>query len=163
MATKDSRAGSSVRKVASNEYRVSTHIAIDAPPEEVWETLTDWENLSTWSTSFVSLEGDFEEGGNVTVAFKMMGIERHHEHDLIDFQDGVQFAWSDPFLFGMVNRHRYRIERTGNGTTKFVHTDRVKGGPAVVLGSIAARMMKRRYGRFDLELKNQVENSREPR
>lgn len=163
MATEDSKGGSSVRKVARNEYRIATHIAIDAPPEEVWATLTDWENLSTWSSSFIALEGDFEDGGHVKVQFKAMGITRHYEHDLIDFDEGVQFAWSDPFLFGMVDRHRFRVERDGNGATTFVQTDRVKGGATPLFGGMAARRLKRMYERFNLQLKNQVENPREPR
>lgn len=162
MATEDSKGGSSVRKVARNEYRVATHIAIDAQPEEVWATLTDWENLSTWSTSFVALEGDFEDGGHVKVQFKAMGLIRRYEHDLIDFEEGVQFAWSDPLLFGMVDRHRFRVERTGSGLTKFVHTDRVKGGATPLLGAVAARLMRRMYKRFNEQLKHQVESSREP-
>lgn len=163
MSTEDSRQGSSITRVARNELRVATHIAIDAPPAEVWATLTDWDNLSTWSSSFVSLEGDFEDGGRVRVTFKVMGLKHRYERDLIDFQDGIQFAWSDRFLLGMVDRHRYRVEPHGNGATKFVQTDRVKGGAAIILGPLVARMLRRMYVRFNRELKNQIENSREPR
>lgn len=53
----DRNGSARVEKVARDEYRIVTHIDIDAPAALVWSTLTDWGNLASWSSSFVSPQG----------------------------------------------------------------------------------------------------------
>lgn len=152
----------SVERVAANEYRIATHIDIDATAPEVWATLTDWGSLSSWSSSFVSLDGEFTDGGHVTVAFKVLGLVQTYEHDLIDFVDGSRFGWSDPFLLGMVDHHVYRIEATGPSSVRFHQTDQAKGAAARIIGGVTARMMRNMYDRFNVELKTETEGRRSP-
>ena len=151
-----------VQKVAADEYRITTYIDIDATAEEVWSTLTDWENLGSWSSSFLSLDGEFADGGHVTVAFRVLGLVQRYEHDLIEFVPGGQFAWSDPFLLGMVDHHVYRIESTGPSSVRFHQTDRAKGAAARFIGGITARSMRTMYDAFNLELKAETESRRAP-
>ena len=150
----------SVEKVSYREFRIVTHIDIEAPVEEVWAALTDWDNLASWSSSFVSLEGDFSDGGHVTVAFKVLGMTQNYEHDLIDFVDGAQFGWSDPFLMGMTDHHVYRLEAIDGGATRFHQTDQAKGGAAGIVGRFISHMMKNMYVDFNEELKTEVERRR---
>lgn len=149
-----------VEKVSFSEFRIVTHIDIDAPVQEVWDTLTDWDNLASWSSSFVSLEGDFSDGGHVKVAFKVLGTTQNYEHDLIDFIDGERFAWSDPFLLGMTDHHVYRVEGINGETTRFHQTDRAKGGATGFFGALVSRAMKNMYVGFNEELKTEVERRR---
>jgi uncharacterized protein YndB with AHSA1/START domain len=149
-----------VEKVSFNEFRIVTHIDIEAPVEDVWATLTDWDNLASWNSSFVSLEGDFSDGGHITVVFRVLGTTKNYEHDLIDFVDGSRFGWSDPFLMGMTDRHVYRLEAIDRGTTRFHQTDRAKGGAAGVIGRLVSRTMKNMYVGFNEELKTEVERRR---
>jgi hypothetical protein len=149
-----------VEKVSFNEYRIVTHIDIGASVEEVWATLTDWDNLASWNSSFISLEGDFSSGGHVKVAFKVLGLKQNYEHDLIDFIDGERFAWSDPFLLGMTDHHVYRLEAIDRETTRFHQTDRAKGGAAGFVGVLVSRTMKNMYVGFNRELKAEVERRR---
>lgn len=146
-----------VERVATSEYRIATYVDIDATAGEVWSTLTDWDNLASWSSSFVSLEGDFVDGGHVKVAFKVFGMTQRYEHDLIEFVEGSQFAWSDPFLLGMVDHHVYRVEATGPSSARFHQTDRAMGGAAGIIGSLMARTMRNMYDVFNLELKAETE------
>lgn len=163
MASDNEGSLGSIKKVATNEYHIITHIDIGASTEDVWATLTDWDNLASWSSSFVSLDGDFTGGGHVKVAFKVMGTTQNYEHDLIDFVEGSQFAWSDPFLLGMIDHHTYRVEAIGAETTRFHQTDQAKGGAAVIVGVLMARMMKKMYVRFNQELANEVVRRRSVR
>ncbi len=149
-----------VEKVAGDEYRIVTHIDIEAPAALVWSTLTDWGNLASWSSSFVSLEGDFSSDGHIKVAFKVFGLTQKYEHDLIEFVDGAQFAWSDPFLLGMTDHHVYRVEATGSDTSRFHQTDQAKGGAARIIGGVMARTMKNMHVGFNRELKAEVERRR---
>jgi uncharacterized protein YndB with AHSA1/START domain len=155
----DTRAASIV-KIAPDEYQIHTSILIDAPSEAVWSTLTDWENLRRWSSSFIGLHGDFEPGGRVEVSFKILGLTRRFDHDLTEFDSGRSFAWSDPFLLGMVDDHRYLLERVDASTTRFVHTDRAKGGAARLVGRLTAAAMKRMHDRFNAELRAEVARRR---
>lgn len=158
--TSDSRESAWVDKVARNEYRIVTHVDIAAPAALVWSTLTDWDNLASWSSSFVSLGGDFRSGGHIKVAFKVFGLTQNYEHDLIEFVDGVQFAWSDPFLLGMTDHHVYRVDAIDGETTRFHQTDQAKGGAAGIIGGVMASIMKNMYVGFNRELKAEVERRR---
>ena len=156
LASGSERSVGTVEKLATNDFHIVTHIDIEASAEDVWATLTDWDNLDSWSSSFVSLVGDFSAGGHIKVAFKVMGTTQNYEHDLVDFVEGSQFAWSDPFMFGMVDHHMYRVEATAAETTRFHQTDQVKGGAAGLIGGLTARKMKSMYARFNQELATEV-------
>jgi hypothetical protein len=96
----------------------------------------------------------------VKVAFKVLGMTQKYEHDLIDFLEGSQFAWSDPFLLGMTDHHVYRVEAIGEEATRFHQTDQAKGGAAGVIGWLMSRTMKNMYVGFNQELKTEVERRR---
>lgn len=48
-------------------YQVYTEIIIDATPEEVWSVLTDFDQMSSWSSSLQTITGIFENGQDVDV------------------------------------------------------------------------------------------------
>jgi hypothetical protein len=160
MPNESDRQHGTVERAARGHYRIVTHVDIDASADDVWTTLTDWDSLSSWSSSFVSLDGDFRDGGQVKVAFNVLGIKQNYEHILIGFVAGEQFAWSDPFLLGMVDHHVYRVEATGPSSSRFHQTDQAKGGASGVIGGLTARMMRNMYDRFNLELKAEAERRR---
>jgi len=145
-----------VQKNSQGWYRVTTSIDIAAPSDVVWETLTDWDHLSDWSSTFLSLDGDFSDGGQVTVSFRLMGMTRRFTHTLADFVPGSQFGWSDPFLLGMTDHHVYRVDPSGPNATVFHQNDMVRKGAARLLGRTTANAMDKMYVAFNHELKDEV-------
>lgn len=90
---------------AEDTFAVHTEVFIDAPPDNVWAVLTDFAHLSEWSNNFVGLEGDFREGGQITVMLKVGPLTQHINHEVKFFEDGRSFGWSDPLFAGLSDRH----------------------------------------------------------
>ena len=138
-------------------YQIYTEIEIAAPASVVWETLTDFERLQQWSTSFLGLKGEFRQGGKVEATFRMFGRNRTFEHTLFDFEEGVQWAWSDPFAMGMVDHHVYRVEPLTETTCRFTQTDQVKGGRFDFVSRKIAGSTRQVYEGFNQQLKVEAE------
>ncbi|MEM6928524.1 MAG: SRPBCC domain-containing protein [Myxococcota bacterium] len=146
-----------VDRVSLWHRRVHSEIVIDAPPEEVWRVLTDWDRLNDWSPTLLSLKGDIRDGSRVACEYRFGGTVLTPEHTL-RYEEGVEFGWSDPMLPGMVDGHRYRVEALPDGRTRFVQTDEVRGGIlAVLTGWFFIREMVETYPAFNLALKERVE------
>jgi len=145
-----------VERISSGDYAVHTEIEIDAPADAVWATLTDFDNMG-WSSSFKGLDGEIAEGATVVAHFQAMGRDQQFEHTLIEVEPGVQWAWSDPFVMGMVDHHLYRVEPIDDQTSRFIQEDRPHGGAAVVAGRMTAEGFKRMYEQFNQELKAEAE------
>lgn len=63
---------------------------LDAPPEQVWEALTDEAALSEWLASEVEL--DPREGGEIICRFED-GEERRGEVELVEEAERLAFHW----------------------------------------------------------------------
>lgn len=60
---------------ADDTFAIHTEVFIDAPLEKAWAVLTDFDRLHEWSSNLMGLEGDFREGGQITIKIKV-GVVR---------------------------------------------------------------------------------------
>lgn len=142
-------------------FAVHTEVLIDAPPEKVWAVLTDFDRLSEWSNNFVGLEGEFRDGGQITVTFKAGPMRQRIDHEVKFFEDGLSFGWSDPLMMGISDHHIYQVNPTDDGKTRFVQTDHVKGPHGHLgyhIGHQLANGMMQSYVEFNRRLKARVES-----
>lgn len=145
----------------NNKKSVNASILIDAPIDKVWQVLTDFENLQSWSSSFVGLIGDFSKNGNIEVRFKSpvgSGVQKMKKQ-IFRFEEGKTFGWTGVFLLGMKDYHLYSLEAVSPTQTKFTQTDSVSGGATFLLKGILEKQMQKGYEVFNQELKNQVEKT----
>lgn len=142
-------------------FGVYTEVLIDAPPEKVWEVLTDFDRLSEWSNNLVGLEGDFRDGGQIMVSFKAGPVTQKLQREVKFFEEGRSFGWSDPLFSGLSDRHIYQVNATDDGKTLFVQTDHVKGAHVHIgyhIGHQLAMGMMHAYVEFNRRLKARVES-----
>jgi hypothetical protein len=138
---------------------VYTEIIIDAPKEKVWKVLTDFDSMPKWSTSLQGIFGDFTANGQTEVQFIMFGKLKEFNHKMIDFEEGIQFGWSDPFYFNTAkDYHIYRLESISDKQTKFIQKDEFNGILGLLLGNYATKKLLSVYQEFNQELKERVEN-----
>ena len=148
-----------VVEIAPNQHKVYTDIVIDAPPDEVWAVLTDFERMPDWSSTFQGLTGDFSNGGTVNALFLQQGNVTPFEH-VLNLDEGVSFNWSDPFPFApdMTDDHTFLVEAFGDGQTRFIQTDVFTGTGSEGLTTLGlATIVRDAYVSFNRELKNEVE------
>lgn len=138
------------------ETRIESSVDIDAPASVVWGLFQDGMNMHTWSTSAQTMEGDFREGGQVTLAFKFMGLDFSVPHTVRNFEDGVQFSWSDEIDHGITNNHLYRIEPVDDTHSRFINNDELTGGNQVLRYSVL-REMTVSYNQFNEQVRAEAE------
>ena len=56
--------------------RIQTSIDIDAPPEQVWQHLTDFDAYPDWNPFVRSLEGSPEDGTRLRVEMRLPGKDK---------------------------------------------------------------------------------------
>uniref|UniRef100_A0A6U1SAK4 SRPBCC domain-containing protein n=1 Tax=Cyclophora tenuis TaxID=216820 RepID=A0A6U1SAK4_CYCTE len=141
-------------------YSISSELLIDAPPEKVWAVLTDFDKLSEWSPGMIKFEGEFRKDGPAKVTF-LIGVGSHTQifnHPLIHFDEGKMFGWSAPIPhMGMKDNHKYIVEPTDDGKTKFIQTDQFHGQGAHLIGGMLANGALSGYVAFNRALKKRVE------
>ena len=155
--TTDANEQSEIERVSATHVRLRTSIEIDAPHDVVWGVLTDFAALPEWSSGLRGLEGDFHDGGQVTVVFRGFGRDQTFEHELKFFEEGRQFGWADRATGIFTDRHVYRVEPLLNGRTRFVQSDEPQGAVIRLFGSTIARQTVSVYQLFNRELKARAE------
>ena len=142
----------------SSTYSIYSDIVINASQEEVWDVLTDWDNMGNWSTSFIGLTGDIQNGGQVTASY-IVGTDTFHFPHALHYVEGTEFGWSDPIAFApeIVDNHLFKVESISDCQTRFIQTDEFTGeNPMFPLPDLAAQT-EAGYNQFNAELKGEVE------
>ena len=146
-----------ITRESFNHWALHTEIDIDAPAQKVWEVLTDFDNMASWSSTFRNFEGDFREGGDITVSVKSLGRINQVKHKIF-VKEGEHFGWNDTKMMGAGDYHVYKVEDLGDGKTRFIHSDKQEGGMAWVVGPLLFNLIvKPMYMTFNRELKAQAE------
>ncbi len=132
-------------------------IEIDAPPEEVYDVLTDPKCLGEWVTIQEELvsapDPPLEVGDCVVQRMRVVGrsFEVSWDVEVADRPSKVRWSGSGPM--GSVARATYELSPNGDGGTRFSYTNQydLPGGP---IGKIAGRaLMQASGGEADATLK----------
>lgn len=149
----------SIKEIDENHYSLFTSITIDATTSEVWEVLTDFENMSNWSSTLQKIDGiTIEDGQEVNIIYKVDGQNQVIPHKLI-YSENKYYGWSDTIavLPGVIDRHLYEVQENGKSHTKFVQSDKFRGYNPNISNIELARYVLPQYLTFNRELKAEVE------
>ncbi len=105
--------------------KIFTSIRINACIEEVWQTLTDFENYSEWNPFIKSLSGEVKKGNQITV--KLQGMT--FKPIVTAFDKHKEFKWLGHLLFkGLFDgEHRFYLKENRDGTTTLEHSENFNG------------------------------------
>lgn len=111
--------------VARYEQRAvayETEIAIEAPPEVVYDAIANVAAYAEWNPWLVRAEGSAEVGGSVEAEVRLGAKTMHASHRVLSASPPERFAWCDVGWFTPLARgRRFRtIERTKSGSRLFV-------------------------------------------
>lgn len=148
-----------ITRDATFKRSVYTELIINAPIEKVWKELTNFKEMPNWSKSLQKIEGDFRKNGLTDVYFMdNKGKVGLYKHQLIYFEEGKLFGWSDPFIFGMVDNHKYQLVQISDHQTKLIQSDELNGFGTLLLGNYIVKIFLKSYTAFNEALKNRIEN-----
>ena len=103
---------------------------IDAPPERVWAVLADTARYGEWNPFVCRFEGTIAVGEKVAVDLQLAGRKvQSMRPTVVVAEDGRTFEWLGHVgVTGVFDgRHRFLVEPSGPGRTRFVQSERLSG------------------------------------
>jgi len=99
---------------------------ITAPPQVVWDLLTDPSSYQEWNPAVLSIEGAMSPGGTIRLV-SIASPERTFSLTVAAMQAPVSMVWSDGMPLGLFRGVRtYRLDPADSGTA-FSMTEEFSG------------------------------------
>ncbi len=111
-------------------HELHTQVGIQAPPETVWEVLTDLENYSEWNPFIVEASGDVAVGQKLANRLQPPGGRAMTIKPAVTEVESAQiFEWLGRLGFPGVfdGRHRFELEPTPAGGPRVLHSEQFNG------------------------------------
>ena len=145
-------------KIKASHRTVYTDIIIDATPEQVWTVLTDTKNYD-WAVFMTNIDGEICDKCEIDAYFQLNPKKEKVSKipHTISVIEGKEFKWNEKFGPGILDNHRFIVEATDDGRTKFIQSDECKGGLTWLLGKKVVKIEKENYPKFNQALKAEVE------
>ena len=132
----------------SRQPQISASIEIDAPPELVWEILTDFDRYPEWNPFTVAVATDFEMGAAVRMKVALLGRRTQRQTEYITtLVPGQKVCWgmneTTAWLIGATRCQL--LEPLDGGRTRYTSDDRITGILAPLVMLIYGRAMQRGF------------------
>jgi uncharacterized protein YndB with AHSA1/START domain len=146
-----------------------TSVTIDAPPQQVWDILTDFDHWPDWNTWFTAMHAHstpLQLGTQVTFTNRMSDSAKPGTYTarITAWKpEAHEFAWKGgplPEAMGWLLRgnHSFRlVEQDGGKKTLFHHCEGVEGLLGVLVPQGMVKDLVHMLERFNGELKRRVE------
>ncbi len=141
--------------------QIKTEILIEAPVEQVWETLIDFDNYPKWNPFIKEIKEVKALGQTFKVKIKAPNQKpMSFAPNLLEMEPNKSFRWKGKLLFrGLFDgEHYFQLLPDGNGKTLLLHGELFTG---ILVKFIMKRIAKDTIAGFDAmnqALKEQVES-----
>jgi hypothetical protein len=138
---------------------VFTFTTIDASKQQVWQVLTNFGAYPLWNPLYTEIDGKCLTGARLHVKVQMEERTLTYATELQTLAPEREMVWSEqlvlPGLFDGV--HRFVLESTDAGQTRFVQHDRYSGALAPLLMNIYQAQAEAGFRRMNDALKKRAE------
>lgn len=139
---------------------VKAEIEINAPIEEVWETLVNVDGWTDWNTMVVETSGQVTDGAQMSIAMigKDGGSGPKYSPVIIENVPPSHFRWRAKMGFGILftNDKIYDLEPTESGT-KVTHRELFSGIMAAMMFNKMQAGVHRMISAMNDDLKKSLE------
>ena len=138
---------------------VSTSILISAPPERVWDVLTDFPRHPEWNPFIRSISGPLVPGEKLRVHIKPPGGKgMTFNPTVLAAQPARELRWKGKLLLPGIfdGEHFFRLEPSGDGT-RFVHGEKFSGLLVAVMGASSFEQIERGFRDMNEAIKERAE------
>jgi hypothetical protein len=140
--------------------QLRTQVDVDAPPERVWQVLTDFAAYPQWNPFIVRAEGDARRGGRLTLRMQPVGGRAvTFRPTVLEATPARRLRWLGHLLVTGIfdGEHSFTIEPLGEGRARLVQQEDFRG----LLVPLMARSLDRRtlpgFERLNQALKRRAE------
>lgn len=138
-----------------------TEIEIAAPPERVWEVVSDFDAYPEWNPFIRSIEGDAEVGSRLSVRIEPPGARgMTFKPTVRAVEPARELRWLGRLLLpGLFDgEHRLAIEPLDGGRSRFVQSERFNGLLVGLFGKTLAAT-ERGFEEMNTALKRRAEEA----
>lgn len=140
---------------------VSDKIIINAPSHKIWNTLTDYENYSSWNRAMKFNNHDFGVGNEISfTAFDENGKEMMTmKPTVMRYEKNKAIVWKGKlYISGIFDgTHQFYLKDFGNGSTEFTQKEDFSGLLIPIARFNIIKDTQDRFVLMDKALKNKVE------
>lgn len=138
---------------------IRTEITIDAEPEAVWATLTDFDGYAEWNPFIIEAEGVPEEGERLRMRFRPPGgSAMTMKPRVVRSQPGRELRWLGHLgIAGIFDgEHYFLLEPREGGGTRLAQGERFSGVTVPLFSRILGKTEKG-FEMFNQALKERCE------
>jgi hypothetical protein len=139
---------------------LDTYIDVNAPPDRVWEVLTDLPAWTEWNPFITSVAGTLEVGARLHITVSPPGTKTmEFRPKVFAVRPGEEILWGGSFLLVLYRGdHAMWLEPLPDGRTRFRQRERFMG-PLVLFMNGMIKAAEQGYHQMNQALKQRVEGS----
>jgi hypothetical protein len=118
---------------------ITTETQINAPPERVWDVLTDFVSYPEWNPFIISIEGSLVEGSRLQVRLQPPGARGiNMQPTILAMVPRQELKWLGHFLVPGVfdGEHHFLVSHLDDGSTRFTQEEHFKGVLVPLTGNL---------------------------
>ncbi len=142
---------------------IRTEVVIDAAPEVVFATLTDFGRYPDWNPYHIRVLGDPRVGADLEVRVhrpdgKIIDVPAVH---VLRLRQNAELTWGGGIRGIFHGEHVFRLEKAGRSGTRLIHNEDFKG---IFIGfaDLPPEVLTRGYEMMNLALKDYIEGGKAP-
>lgn len=132
---------------------------IRAPPERVWEVLTDFQKYSEWNQFIYKVSGKAVQGEKLEIWIRTpAGKERHYEPTIVKVNNGRELRWLGKSFF-LDGEHIFTLEKLDGEITRLTQREIFKGLLTHFFNNTTDKDIAAGFETMNLALKRRAESS----
>lgn len=138
---------------------IDTSVVIDAPPDEVYAVLTDFERYPEWNPYHIRVVGEPEVGADLEVRVSRPDgkvVDVPHV-EVFEAVPGEALVWGGGIEGVFKGEHRFDLAETAEGGTRLSHTE-VFAGAFIGFADLPVEVLTEGYARMNRALKAWIES-----
>ncbi|MEX1190512.1 MAG: SRPBCC domain-containing protein [Brumimicrobium sp.] len=109
---------------------IKTEVLINATPDKVWSTLTNFGSYHSWNPFIKSIEGEIKVGNKVIVKIEPPESKgMTFRPTILAYNANKELSWIGHLFFSGIfdGEHKFELIDNKNGTTTFIQSEKFKG------------------------------------
>lgn len=141
--------------------KICTDVTIEAPINEVWDLLTDFENYNGWNPFIPVIKGNLEQGSKLDIFLQPPEMKGMSIAPIVTKVEPLrEFRWfGNLWVKGIFDgEHVFRLEDLENNRTRMIQCERFRGILAPFILHFVGEKTRKGFESMNDSLKNECEN-----
>ncbi|SFM55670.1 SRPBCC domain-containing protein [Methanolobus profundi] len=140
--------------------KICTDVTIEAPINEVWDLLTDFDNYGEWNPFVTNISGKLEQGSRLDIFLQPPETKGMRIVPLVTKVEPInEFRWKgNLWVKGIFDgEHAFRLEELENNRTRMIQCERFRGILAPLVLHMIGVKIRKGFESMNYSLKRECE------